>query len=126
MDEVPQVPDALQEPFRSALLTAADAWAADLRARLVSVVLFGSVARRLRRGRALGNARAYARAGEPAGPLGRRELVLGPEAGLPLRGCGGAVTSSRMGRLYVEEARGRIALVHLALQKGLWAATVRE
>ena len=36
------------------------------------------------------------------------------------------MTSSRMGRLYVEEARGRVALVHLALQKGLWAATVRE
>jgi HEPN domain-containing protein len=31
-----------------------------------------------------------------------------------------------MGRLYVEEARGRLALVRLALEKGLWAATVRE
>jgi HEPN domain-containing protein len=31
-----------------------------------------------------------------------------------------------MGRLYVEEARGRVALVRLALDKGLWAATVRE
>lgn len=36
------------------------------------------------------------------------------------------MTSARMGRLYVEEARGRTALVNLALQKGLWAATVRE
>jgi HEPN domain-containing protein len=36
------------------------------------------------------------------------------------------MTSTRMGRLYVEEARGRMALVHLALEKGLWAATVRE
>ncbi len=36
------------------------------------------------------------------------------------------MTSSRMGRLYVDEARGRMALVHLALQKGLWAATVRQ
>lgn len=36
------------------------------------------------------------------------------------------MTSSRMGRLYVEEARGRLALVHLALERGLWAATVRE
>jgi HEPN domain-containing protein len=31
-----------------------------------------------------------------------------------------------MGRLYIEEARGRVALVHLALQNRLWAATVRE
>jgi HEPN domain-containing protein len=36
------------------------------------------------------------------------------------------MTSARMGRLYVEEARGRRALVRLALDKGLWAATVRE
>lgn len=36
------------------------------------------------------------------------------------------MTSSRMGRLYVEEARGRMALVSLALKNGLWAATVRE
>lgn len=36
------------------------------------------------------------------------------------------MTTSRMGRLYVEEARGRVALVRLALNKGLWAATVRE
>ncbi len=36
------------------------------------------------------------------------------------------MTSARMGRLYVEEARGRMALVRLALQQGLWAATVRE
>ena len=31
-----------------------------------------------------------------------------------------------MGRLYVEEARGRVTLVRVALEKGLWAATVRE
>lgn len=36
------------------------------------------------------------------------------------------MTSSRMGRQYVEEALGRVALVRLALEKGLWAATVRE
>jgi HEPN domain-containing protein len=36
------------------------------------------------------------------------------------------VTSSRLGRLYVEEARGRVALVRLALQERLWAAAVRE
>jgi HEPN domain-containing protein len=36
------------------------------------------------------------------------------------------MTSSRMGQQYVEEARGRVALVRLALEKGLWAATVRE
>jgi HEPN domain-containing protein len=36
------------------------------------------------------------------------------------------MTSSRMARLYIEEARGRQALVRLALEKGLWAATVRE
>jgi HEPN domain-containing protein len=28
--------------------------------------------------------------------------------------------------LYIDEARGRMALVQVALQKGLWAATVRE
>jgi HEPN domain-containing protein len=31
-----------------------------------------------------------------------------------------------MGRLYVEEARGRLALVQVAIEKRLWAATVRE
>jgi HEPN domain-containing protein len=31
-----------------------------------------------------------------------------------------------MGRLYVEEARGRVTLVRVALERGLWAATVRE
>ena len=36
------------------------------------------------------------------------------------------MTSSRMGRLYVEEAHDRLALVRLALERGLWAATVRE
>ncbi len=42
----PQVPASLQEPFRSALVAAADAWIAELGNRLVSIVLFGSVARR--------------------------------------------------------------------------------
>lgn len=36
------------------------------------------------------------------------------------------MTSSRMGRLYVDEARGRVALVQVAIEKGLWAATVRK
>jgi HEPN domain-containing protein len=36
------------------------------------------------------------------------------------------MTSPRMGRRYVEEARGRTALVRLALDKALWAATVHE
>ena len=36
------------------------------------------------------------------------------------------MTSSRMGRQYIEEARGRTALVRLALERGMWAATVRE
>lgn len=40
------VPTSLQEPFRSALVAAVDAWVADLGDRLVSLVLFGSVARR--------------------------------------------------------------------------------
>jgi predicted nucleotidyltransferase len=43
--DTPRVPDSLQEPFRSALVAAADAWIAS-RERLVSIVLFGSVARR--------------------------------------------------------------------------------
>jgi HEPN domain-containing protein len=36
------------------------------------------------------------------------------------------MTSSRMGRQYVEEARGRMALVDLALERGMWAATVNK
>jgi HEPN domain-containing protein len=36
------------------------------------------------------------------------------------------MTSSRMGRQYVEQATGRVDLVHLALARGLWPATVRE
>jgi len=36
------------------------------------------------------------------------------------------MTSSRLGRLYVDEARGRVALARLALQNGLWATAVRE
>jgi predicted nucleotidyltransferase len=39
------IPASLQEPFRSALVAAADAWMADLGDRLLSLVLFGSVAR---------------------------------------------------------------------------------
>jgi hypothetical protein len=48
MDEppdIPRVPGSLQEPFRSALVAAADAWIAEFGDRLVSIVLFGSVAR---------------------------------------------------------------------------------
>lgn len=41
----PRIPDSVQEPFQSALVAAADAWVADQRDRLVSLVLFGSVAR---------------------------------------------------------------------------------
>lgn len=36
------------------------------------------------------------------------------------------MTSSRMGRLYIDEALGRVELVRTALDRGLWAATVRE
>ena len=36
------------------------------------------------------------------------------------------MTSARMGRLYIEEARGRMDLVRLAVDKGLWATAVRE
>ena len=39
-----QIPESLQEPFRSALVTAVEAWIS--REPLVSIVLFGSVARR--------------------------------------------------------------------------------
>lgn len=42
----PGIPDSLQEPFRSALAAAADAWIAGWGRRLISIVLFGSVARR--------------------------------------------------------------------------------
>lgn len=41
---IPRVPESLQEPFRSALEAAADAWVAGGE-RLISIVLFGSVAR---------------------------------------------------------------------------------
>jgi uncharacterized protein len=45
MDEGrPRIPESLQEPFRSALVAAADAWIE--RQGLISIVLFGSVARR--------------------------------------------------------------------------------
>jgi HEPN domain-containing protein len=36
------------------------------------------------------------------------------------------LTTGRLGRLYVNEAQGRVVLVRVALEKGLWAATVRE
>lgn len=36
------------------------------------------------------------------------------------------MTSSHMGRRYIEEARGRIELVRLASERGLWATVVRE
>jgi predicted nucleotidyltransferase len=39
------IPSSLQEPFRSALSAAADVWLDELGDRLVSIVLFGSVAR---------------------------------------------------------------------------------
>jgi predicted nucleotidyltransferase len=44
-NEVPNIPAALQEPFRAVLSAAADAWLDELGDRLVSIVLFGSVAR---------------------------------------------------------------------------------
>ena len=36
------------------------------------------------------------------------------------------MTSHNMGRRYVEEARGRLELVRLARDRGLWATVVRE
>jgi HEPN domain-containing protein len=36
------------------------------------------------------------------------------------------MTSARMGRRYIEEARGRVDLVRLAFERGLWATVVRE
>jgi HEPN domain-containing protein len=36
------------------------------------------------------------------------------------------MTSSHMGRRYIEEARGRVELVRLASERGLWATVVRE
>ena len=45
-DTTARVPDSLQEPFRSALVVAVNAWITDLGSQLVSIVLFGSVARR--------------------------------------------------------------------------------
>ena len=36
------------------------------------------------------------------------------------------MTTARMGRQYIEQARGRVELVRLALSKGLWVAVVRE
>jgi predicted nucleotidyltransferase len=41
----PRIPASLAEPFRSALEAATAAWNADLGDRLISLVLFGSVAR---------------------------------------------------------------------------------
>jgi hypothetical protein len=42
---VPRVPDSIQEPFRSALRLSAERWHASFGERLISLVLFGSVAR---------------------------------------------------------------------------------
>lgn len=36
------------------------------------------------------------------------------------------MTSSQMGRRYIEEARGRMELVRLAFERTLWATVVRE
>jgi HEPN domain-containing protein len=36
------------------------------------------------------------------------------------------MTSSQMGRRYIEEARGRVELVRLARERRLWATVVRE
>jgi HEPN domain-containing protein len=36
------------------------------------------------------------------------------------------MTSSTMGRRYIEEARGRVELVRLAAERRLWATVVRE
>ena len=36
------------------------------------------------------------------------------------------MTSSRMGRLYIEEAASRVELVRLAVERGFWATVVRE
>ena len=36
------------------------------------------------------------------------------------------MTTSTMGRRYIEEARGRLDLVRLARERGLWATVVRE
>ncbi len=36
------------------------------------------------------------------------------------------MTTSEMGRRYIEEAKGRVALVRLAHERGLWATVVRE
>jgi predicted nucleotidyltransferase len=45
-ETTPEIPASLQEPFRSALAAAVETWIADLGDRLVSIILFGSVARR--------------------------------------------------------------------------------
>ena len=36
------------------------------------------------------------------------------------------MTTSHMGRRYIEEARGRVELVRFAWERGLWATVVRE
>jgi uncharacterized protein len=41
----PAVPESIPEPFRAILRAAAEAWSASLGERLISLVLFGSVAR---------------------------------------------------------------------------------
>jgi hypothetical protein len=44
-NDVPVVPVSVPEPFRTALVAATEAWIAEQSERLVSLVLFGSVAR---------------------------------------------------------------------------------
>ena len=56
----------------------------------------------------------------------RRKLVLGPEAGLPVRRCRGDMTNRHMGRRYVEEAGSRVELVRIAAERAMWATVVRE
>jgi predicted nucleotidyltransferase len=43
--DVPAVPASVPEPFRTALAVATEAWVAEQGGRLISIVLFGSVAR---------------------------------------------------------------------------------
>ena len=45
LSSAPAVPESVPEPFRTALVVATDAWMAEQGERLISLVLFGSVAR---------------------------------------------------------------------------------
>src|SRR5438034_6738493 len=88
-----QISAALQEPFRAARAAAVDAWIG--REGLVSIVLFGSVARREARSNsdvdvllvAEGLPRQHADRRQPfldTWEAARTARVLGPEARLPL------------------------------------------